>query len=273
MRRLVKKTAPSSDLKRYLDAGKKPTVVLGAVEQHLLTRPPDTSRRTDVLHPSEVSGDKWCVLAAYHELRGGTPQRDAIGLRLASIFAEGHAIHDKWQGWFANMGVLYGTWGDEKEWGHGPGRYREVPIDIPDLRVQGHADGWLTLGSGDYLLEIKSVGTGTIRTYAPELLTGSLAKSFSGISRPFGAHLRQASIYAYGLHDMAARGLLDREPPAKILFLYQCKEDQAAKEFVVEYSPEIIAPAIERMRAVVTAAEAGDPPVCSLPNCTHKGFA
>ena len=40
--------------------------------------------------------------------------------------------------------------------------------------------------------------------------------------------------------------LLHQEPPDKLLFLYECKADQAAREFVVKYDEEYLAGFLER---------------------------
>jgi len=45
-----------SQLKKFVDVGKKNTRVLGSLERHLMSKPKDRSRRTDVLHPSEMVG-------------------------------------------------------------------------------------------------------------------------------------------------------------------------------------------------------------------------
>ena len=47
---------PSAALKKFIDVAKKDTRVLGSVERHLLSRPKDKSRRTDMLHPSDMVG-------------------------------------------------------------------------------------------------------------------------------------------------------------------------------------------------------------------------
>ena len=51
------KYKPTGALKKLVDVGKKKTRVLGSVERHVISKPKDQSRRTDVLHPSEMAGD------------------------------------------------------------------------------------------------------------------------------------------------------------------------------------------------------------------------
>ena len=100
----------SKELKTFLNAAKRDTRLMGSVERHLLAKPFD-NRRMDVIHPSDIIKPEWCSLAQYHALRGNYVEtREKPALRLASIFAEGHTIHAKWQTWLQEMGVLYGYW-------------------------------------------------------------------------------------------------------------------------------------------------------------------
>ena len=95
-------------LKQFLDTSKKPTVVLGKVERHLLRQ--QSERDYSYLHPSDIVNPKWCLREAWFLLNGREKITDPLSLRLASIFAEGHTIHDKWQGWFTEKDELNGVW-------------------------------------------------------------------------------------------------------------------------------------------------------------------
>ena len=97
-------------LKDYLATRKSKSKVISRVDRYLQTRTPDTSRRTDVLHPSEIIGKDWCLRASYHLLRGAEPKRVSHPLRTENVFRTGHDIHDKWQGWAADAGLLWGTY-------------------------------------------------------------------------------------------------------------------------------------------------------------------
>ena len=96
-----------TELKKFLDAKKTTTRLLGDVERHLMRRPLG-DRRTDVLHPSEIIKPDWCHRYSYYLLTGGVDKPDKPNLRLQNIFDEGHYIHAKWQTRFQEMGVLYG---------------------------------------------------------------------------------------------------------------------------------------------------------------------
>ena len=265
-------SAENSNLRSYLETLKRPSYLLGPLERHLLTTPRDQSRRTDVLHPSEITKDDWCIRASWFLLNGAEKPAENVSFRLQSIFAEGHAIHDKWQGWLSDMNVLIGTWYCPQ---HGMwfGKrqdtcrlcsvtYREVPIVHYEHYIDGRADGWLDMREGKEpaLLEIKSIGTGTIRANGGQLKS-SLSASFAQIKRPYQPHIRQATLYLYCLKWMHTSGLLTPAPPNQILFIYECKEDQAPKEFLVAYHEDYIESTLERLRLL--DASSPEPPACT----------
>lgn len=260
-------TTKTSALRQYLDATKKQTVLLGKIERHLLTLPPDTSRRQDVLHPSEVTKDDWCIRASWFTVRGVTRDvRTNPGLRLASIYAEGHSIHHKWQKWISDVDMLVGVWECDEHgryWGKESDHdtcevtYKEVPVWHGDMDIAGHADGWVTSG---HLLEIKSIGIGTIRA-AGLPVGGGLEEAFRGLSRPINSHIRQASLYIFCLRWMHANGHLDDPPPEKLLFLYEDKSTQAAKEFTVPYDEAYLETFLEK-RAKLDL-DSPTPPECT----------
>lgn len=277
------KYKPSGTLKRFIEVGKKDTRVLGSVERFLLSKPRDGSRRTDVLHPSEMASGNWCYRASYFQLLGQAPQANRkMSMRLLSVFEEGHAIHAKWQRWFQQMNVLYGKWYcvecEEMFWGgsdchDGPLEYREVPLFYEPLRISGHSDGWL-VGLGDPLmLEIKSVGIGTLRWEAPELLIendNDMEKAWKALKAPFLKHITQVQIY------MKLAELLGYENvPQEAVLVYECKSNQEAKEFVVHKSDFGITELFDAAEMICNAVRDRIPPVCNLSSteCSNcKGY-
>ena len=97
----------ATELQKYFDTKKVPTRLIGKVERHLLTKPRE-ERSTSVLHPSEIIKSDFCHRYSYYLLTGGEPKTEKPSLRLQNIFDEGHAIHEKWQNRFHEMGTLYG---------------------------------------------------------------------------------------------------------------------------------------------------------------------
>jgi hypothetical protein len=258
-----------SDLKRFLDAKKSNPRLIGDIERHLLAKTPE-DRRTDVLHPSEMAKSDWCLRASYFALSGVPVKKETPNLRLQSIFDEGHTIHAKWQNWFSEMGVLHGYWDlgtpNNKSWATSkdlvgiPDKvYKEVPLVYNELRIAGHADGWIKGIGEDCLIEIKSIGVGTIRVEAPDLIAkadGDLQAAWRSIRRPFSTHVMQGQIY---LELMRRLGHDVKE----IVFLYELKADQDYKEFVIKADFELVESKFLKAKRVCDAVEAGTPLECS----------
>jgi hypothetical protein len=247
---------------------------MGAIERHVLSKPFD-SRNMEVIHPSDIIKPEWCALAQYHALLGNYKEvREKTALRLASIFAEGHTIHAKWQTWLQEMGVLYGYWqkGNKRI---GPKlsskvsnahTYAEFPLVSSKHRMAGHTDGWVKGLGDDFLIEIKSIGVGTLRFEAPALLAqadNDLEKAWKNIKTPFRAHLLQGQVYLHLCHLMVEQGLLPNAPK-EIVFIYELKANQDYKEFIVQYNPEFTQEIFDKALDVAWAVDNNRPPVCSI---------
>lgn len=266
-------TANGSPLDKLLATRKRPSYLLGPLERFLILNPEEQHRATDVLHPSEISSPKWCIRASWHLLRGADAPKQTHNLRTQSIFAEGHAIHDKWQHWLTRMNVLRGAWHCAEHgdwWGLRTDScqeclhvvYREVPILHEEYVISGKADGWLVVdGQDDAVLEVKSIGIGTIRAYGGKISSKGLAASFKEITEPFDGHVRQASMYLFCLKWMHENGYITEAPPEQILYLYECKENQEAKEFLVPYDEEVLEGTIEHLEELAAAGD--EPPRCT----------
>lgn len=302
----IKKTQAVGDLKRFIDAKKVDTVLLAPVERTLLARPADhDQRRDDILHPSEMCKLDTCDLAVYYRLIGATPlvPVDKTRFQLQRIFDEGHEIHAKWQGYLAEAKLLQGIWQcpsttcGHRWWATAPttcvrcnhvgpnaGKYtnmiyREVPLDAEESHlIVGHADGVV----GKRILEIKSIGAGTIRMEAPGLLAqhsykarvvdedGNLAdepKAFidydglwKSIKRPLNSHQRQAQLYT----ALAKMQGIDVDG---VVFLYECKWNQSTKEFTVPYNERFAAPLLDKALDLKYAVEKRRPPRCPHDGC------
>ena len=264
-----------TELKKFLDAKKTTTRLLGDVERHLMRRPLD-NRRMDVLHPSEIIKPDWCHRYSYYLLTGGEAKRDKPNLRLQNIFDEGHYIHAKWQARFQEMNVLYGKFECQScktvITGVSPAcsgclrtdfmLYKEVTLVDDALRIAGHTDGWIKGIGDDCLIEIKSIGAGTLRFEAPEILAeanGDITKAFNGIRRPFRSHLLQGQMYL----ELAYRMFGD-EAPKEIVFLYENKADQATKEFTVKADYEIVERIFFSAEKLMKAVTANKMPECNV---------
>jgi hypothetical protein len=251
---------------------------MGAVERHVLSKPFD-ERDMSYIHPSDIIKDDWCALAQYHAVLGNYVEtRDKTTARLASIFEEGHTIHAKWQNWFKEMGVLYGKWQEE----HGTpwalsdivdsnAKYLEVPLRSDKHMIRGHADGWIRGLGDDCLIEIKSIGSGTLRFEAPAILqqaNGDIEQAWKQVKTPFRMHQLQGQVYLHLCHLMVEEGLL-QTAPKEIVFIYELKANQDYKEFVVAYNPEFTKEIFDKALDIAWAAENKRPPMCSID--TAKG--
>jgi len=264
--------AAKSDLWKFLDAKAKPNRLLGDIERHLLLRPVG-DRDYTVLHPSDMIKKDWCKRGSYFLLKGHARIAEKPNLRLQSIFDEGHAIHAKWQNWFQEMGVLHGkfrcvsclgiTWGTSPEecskCGWKTLEYAEVTLVDEELRIAGHTDGWIKGIGDDCLIEIKSIGPGTIRSEAPNLMMdadGDFMKAWNNVRKPFGPHVLQGQLY---LELMKRMG----NPVDEIVFLYELKADQSYKEFSVKADYELVRHVFDGAKVVVDAVNANVVPDCS----------
>jgi hypothetical protein len=265
----------SNDLKKFLDAKKTETRLIGDIERHLMRRP-ESDRQTDVLHPSEIIKADWCHRYSFYLLKGGKKKADKPSLRLQNIFDEGHAIHEKWQNRFYEMGTLYGkfncvyckgvTFGlsptECEHCGCDVLKYGEVSLREESLRIAGHTDGWIKNLGEDCLIEIKSIGAGTLRFEAPDLLydaDGDVTKAWKNIRRPFRSHLLQGQMYL----ELASRMYGDKAPK-EIVFLYELKADQDYKEFTVKADFDIVERVFNAAKKVVDAVEADSMPKCNV---------
>src|SRR4051812_8996318 len=191
---------PSGRLaKLTADIGKKEEIgLLTELRGYLLRKSKEeiSDRRQDVIHPSEMAKKEWCPRQTYYRIAKtpidpGTDPTRLYSFQMANVFAEGHHIHAKYQGWLVDMGKLWGNWqcpicGKREEsslpvgcsgnpissdplkaW-HRPVAmlYKEVPLHSDKYLIAGHADGAIPGG----MIEIKSIGLGTMRFEDQEAL-------------------------------------------------------------------------------------------------------
>lgn len=272
---VAKAKGSKSPLREFLGTKKVDTRLIGAVERHILTRPLDDSRRTDVLHPSDLVKADYCMRAGYYQLIGVPAPADRPALKLQSVFDEGHAVHAKWQRYLQEMGVLYGQWVSPTYSGWAvsldvppDAEYREVPLKDDELRISGHSDGWVKGMGDDFLIEIKSIGPGTIRMEQPSLFKdgGDLFSAWRDLREPFPTHVRQGQLYLALAHRMVENGLLS-SAPNEIVFIYELKADQSYKEFPFQFDPFLSKNALDDAREVIAAVNAGEPPECVYGGC------
>jgi CRISPR/Cas system-associated exonuclease Cas4 (RecB family) len=278
----VVRTVKKSALRQLLDTSKTETRILGAIRRHLMVRAPD-DRASDVIHPSDMSKGEWCPRADYFRIvEAPAAEEELTPFTMENVWAEGHDIHSKWQTWLWEMGLLRGEWlcyACGEQWlgvaptacpaGHGRQciTYLEVPLYSERYLISGHADGDIADDDNEELcplIEIKSIGMGTIRYDAPHLLSkytckvktddGSERSVFDmealwrDLKRPFASHVKQGMLY---LHLSGRR---------EMLFIYENKFNQQVKEFRVRYNEELIADLLDACLDIKYAIETGQPP-------------
>ena len=141
--------------------------------------------------------------------------------------------------------------------------YREVPLHDDDHMLVGHADGEWHDRYGMALVEIKSVGMGTIRWDAPNLYAGyedgdlTLDDLWKQIKRPLIPHRRQIGLY---LHMRKLNNAI---------VIYEWKPTQEIKEFHVRYEPELVEPLLDNAKLIMHHVQEGTPPP-KPEEATHK---
>lgn len=226
------------DMKRALANNSR---LSGPVERLLLEKNSQKSSKRDTahLHPSEICKKDWCPRSSYYRIMGFPEPPESLTFQKLNIFAEGNLIHEKWQQWLTEAGVM---------------EQAEVPIFNEEHRIMGHADGVINDKKGRAVIEIKSIGLGTIRFEAYDLFAPYSKKEidadqlWSSIKYPFPSHIKQAQLYMYCLG-------IDQG-----IILYEWKASQDVKEFSIQYQPELISPILASCLSVVRGLEAQTPP-------------
>jgi hypothetical protein len=254
------------------DTYRSKDVLLPQIERHVMksltdARPDDHSMQ--MMHPSDLCKPDWCGRHDYYRIMGVESEKTAKqnpSFRMSNIWSEGTAIHAKFQQWLAEMGVLFGDW-ECRNCGHRYGAlspttcqfcqsdrltYRELPLLKRQMMVEGHADAAIHADWFRGLVEIKSIGVGTLRFDAPRLYNlyqdgTSIEDIWKMINRPFASHMRQGQLYLW----------LSWPAYEEIVFIYESKTHQAVKEFRVSYNKSLIAPILEDVREVAQGVRAG----------------
>lgn len=186
----------------------------------VMTRGADTTERKG-LHASAVivSDDKFCyrqqVLSLFYKQLQG--EQTKVGLK--RIFAEGDAIHEKWQRLFIRGGLCepldcdYSRFDDDFDLSYTPDIICKLPVN---MSLTEPCDKW-----EEYIVEIKSVNT---YTYKKQKYHAS------------GRKQCQLYMYLTGIH--------------KGIVLCDDKNTQDFKVYRYDYNPAEIAPYIRRLEKI-----------------------
>ena len=273
---VVKRRIMPSALQRLKDTYRGDDVLLPAIQRHVMKnsgapRPDDHSMLH--MHPSDMAKPDWCGRHDFYRITQVPAEKEARAnpsFRMENVWAEGTAIHDKYQRWLWEMGVLWGAW-ECLDCGHrwadlsplvctfcfSPKlRYKEVTLKRNRYIIEGHADGAIwDLDGFTGLLEVKSIGIASLRFDAPRLWNRyengeSLDSIWWKINRPFASHLKQGMLYLW----------MSWPKYEQIVYVYESKFNQQVKEFVVSYNKQIIAPVLEVAKEVSQGVRSGITP-------------
>ena len=250
----------------------KSGLLLPHIERHVMRtmtggRPADHSEQR--MHPSDMVKPEWCGRHDYYRIIGTPINKTGQAnpsFRMTNVFAEGHAIHGKWQTWLWQMGVLVGDWlcreCAHRWFAKSPTEcqfcqserltYKEYPLRHERYMVEGHADGAVHFPDWRSLIEIKSIGIRTLAFESPRLyqryLDGESAEEiWQAITHPFSSHMRQGQLYLW----------MAWPTYEQIVFIYESKFTQATKEFVVEYNKDFVASILETAKEVSQCVRTG----------------
>jgi CRISPR/Cas system-associated exonuclease Cas4 (RecB family) len=304
LRRVTKEDGKLAD---YSSLKANTGIVIPEVKRVLLDRQKAeaTSTIRRGLYPSEMSLADWCPRATYYRMSGLPDKETHYSLQMSNIFAQGDAIHSKWQSWLSEIGKLWGDWkcsrcaeqmknslkpddlfpgscvgsgyvdltvykdnGFPLHYKH-DWKYKEVTLKSTSLPLSGHADGGLT--EHNCLVEIKSISAGSFRFSAPKLYESHVhtiegRKVADTDSMWRDFHSPLSSHLKQGnLYLYMAKEM--NLPFNRISFLYELKSNNQVKEFIVPYSFPIIEPLIETAYKIKYALEEGYP----IPDCPKGG--
>lgn len=245
-------------LKAVFSALKKEGYVVRDLDLYLLSlNDTDEDRAIDVNAPSQIGN---CLRARYYSRTKAPKDGGAIDARTRRIFDNGTKTHERLQGYMLEQGMLL---------------MDEVPVHNPEYNIQGHTDGLLKLSAAERgILEIKSINSngfqslrdakehhkkqGLVYVYCLEERRKYLRETYSS-REAFDASLKArkeeyAKLYQHlkdgrkytrkkkidfqcDLHARMDSILFDTKVPiTKAVFLYENKDTQDLREFVVSTS-------------------------------------
>ena len=234
---------------------KKEGVVTAPLDKYLFTNAnKDNDRAVNVNAPSQAGN---CNRANFY-MRMGYPRDMSIDPRAQRIFDNGTYTHERLQSYLIEMGLLL---------------MDEVPILNEEYNIQGHTDGFLGISDKEVaILEIKSINDrgftelkdakenhkcqGLIYLFCAEERRKYLRETYKSVEE-FNAsyndrysyfeeryqHLkggrkytREQKIENEVLLNMLSDNILfyTEKPVSKVVFLYENKNTQELKEYVVE---------------------------------------
>lgn len=231
--------------------------VIRSIDDFLTTHNEESDRAINVNAPSQIGK---CLRERYYGRVGTERDGMAVSPRSQRIFDNGTHVHLRLQQYLTEQGMLL---------------MDEVPVLSAEYNIQGHTDGILQLSPTELgILEIKSINLnnfnalkdikpehkkqGLVYAYCIEQRRKYLRDTYKTLedfkksklrrrkeTEPYYCHLKDGSKFTakekisfqLGLHDKLDNILYDIDKPVdKIVFLYECKDNQELKEFYLSAS-------------------------------------
>lgn len=269
----------------FLKENMKKKGIIARLDNYLLTlQKEDNDRAFNVNAPSQIAV---CKRARYYA-RTGEGTKTSYSARTQRIFDNGTYFHERTQRYLLDSGILL---------------LDEVPVLSEEYNIQGHTDGILDLGDEFAILELKSINDnqysglrsgekpehtlqGLVYVYCIESHRKFLREKYKNkllfkLSRSkrtkeyeqYYQHLKGGSkhtkeekiAFQVGLHLRLDDLIYPCEKPiTKVVFLYENKNTQDLKEFVVDSTTpenqEKIAEILEGCSFVNDCVETGTVP-------------
>lgn len=232
--------------------------ITARIDNYLATNEEENDRAVDVNSPSQVFK---CMRSLYYA-RTGAESDGFIDPRLQRIFDNGTHMHLRIQEYLTKEGSLV---------------MDECPCIDAEANIQGHTDGILKMTEQEYaILELKSMNSilfGKLKEPKPEHIAQAMIymyctecrrqelvsmtedefenseKERAEFYRSRYQHLRAGKKYTKEekiQHNIDTNLKLDnllhtiKRPIDRIVFLYENKDNQELKEFVVEYNDDLM---------------------------------
>lgn len=253
---MVKLKLEGKALKGLFNQRKDVGVVIPAITKYLNTVTFDNDRGHGLNSPSSVS---ICPRAAYYQRMGFQRDTNHNEPRLQRIFDNGTGVHIRLQDYLSKSGVLL---------------LDELPVYNEEFQVMGHSDGLLRVGMGKCgILEIKSINSNgfnnlvtakaehieqaQVYMYCTEELRLQLVEhgeSFKKKHLDFMRKLMEEFVVDGNKYTKEEKIAFELErwsnlcdillkttkPIDTMYFLYENKDTQELKEFIVEWDEEVL---------------------------------
>lgn len=249
-------------LKKVFNALKDDGIVLPKLNKYLLTIGDDEDRNHGYNSPSGVSS---CPRSLFYT-RTGVKKDGAVDARTRRIFDNGHHVHDRLQTYLKAEGCLL---------------LEETPVWDEDLLILGHCDGMLRLSKFSLaILEIKSINANAyahLTTAKPEHqmqaqvymyclekmrqkvqqgdfdeVKKDLLQKYADLMDGFvvgGKRFTKEEKILHKVEEMeTALNILytTPRPITKMSVVYENKNDQDLKEFVIDWDDALVDEIIEK---------------------------